>query len=59
MKFIFYECSSLTSINLSSFKNEKVTNMSGMFGNCKSLISLDLHSFNTQKVNDMERTFET
>ncbi len=31
MSFMFYGCSSLTSLNLSSFNTSKVTNMEGMF----------------------------
>ena len=34
---MFCGCSSLNSINLSSFNTSNVTNMSGMFFNCSSL----------------------
>ncbi len=37
MSFMFYECSSLTSLNLSNFNTNKVNNMSYMFYNCSSL----------------------
>ena len=35
--FMFYECSSLKSIDLSSFNTTNVTNMNSMFYNCSSL----------------------
>ena len=44
---MFKECSSLTSINLSSFDTSKVTTMGSMFESCSSLMSLDLSSFKT------------
>ena len=34
---MFYECSSLTNINLSNFNTQYVTDMSDMFWGCKSL----------------------
>ena len=58
MKRMFYECSSLTSINFSSsFNTEKVVNMQYMFFKCKELKSLDLKSFNTNNVTDMSYMF--
>ena len=39
MKYMFYNCSSLTSLNLSNF-NAKFTDVEGMFKNCSSLTSL-------------------
>ena len=47
---MFSWCSSLTSLDLSSFDTSKVTDMSGMFSGCSSLTSLDLSSFNTSNV---------
>lgn len=43
---MFYNCSSLTSLNLSSFDTSNVTSMYGMFYECYKLSSLDLSSFN-------------
>ena len=34
---MFYDCSSLTNINLSNFNTQNVTNMSHMFSGCSSL----------------------
>ena len=47
MSYIFYGCSSLTSLNLSN----NVNNMSYIFYGCSSLISLDLSNFNINNVN--------
>ena len=55
--FIFYDCSSLTSLNLSNFNTSNVSNMSYMFYNCRSLISLNLSNFNTNNVKDMSYMF--
>ena len=55
--FMFYNCESLESIDLSSFNTNNVTNMSYMFYNCESLESLDLSSFNTNNVTNMSHMF--
>ena len=48
--YMFYDCESLISLDLSNFNTKNVTNMNFMFSNCSLLISLDLSNFNTQKV---------
>lgn len=53
MKSMFYDCTRLTSLDLSNFNTEQVTDMSLMFNNCKGLTSLDLSTFRTEKVTDM------
>ena len=55
--FMFYGCSNLTNIDLSTFNTENVTNMMGMFAECSNLINLDLSSFNTKNVTDMYYMF--
>ena len=55
--YMFDGCSSLTSLDLSSFNTQNVTNMEYMFYDCNSLISLDLSNFNTQNVDDMRGMF--
>ena len=55
--YMFYGCSSLQSINLSSFNTTNVNNMSGMFCYCSSLQSIDLSLFNTTNVNNMSGMF--
>ena len=61
---MFKNCSSLTSLDLSTFNTSKVGTdqddealMSAMFYGCSSLTSLDLSSFNTENVNNMRAMF--
>ncbi|MBR7012791.1 MAG: BspA family leucine-rich repeat surface protein [Muribaculaceae bacterium] len=44
---MFYGCSGLRSLDLSSFNTAQVINMNYMFYHCSNLTSLDLSSFNT------------
>ena len=37
MKWMFYNCNLLTSLDLSNFDTSKVTDMSNMFSGCRSL----------------------
>ena len=55
--FMFYECSSLTYINLSNFNTNNITNMSNMFSGCASLTDINLSNFNTSNVTNMEGMF--
>ena len=55
--FMFFDCVSLSSIDLSNFNTQNVTNMESMFYNCNSLSSLDLSNFNTQNVTNMVYMF--
>ncbi len=57
MSYMFYKCSSLTSLNLSNFNTDNVKNMSYMFSHCSSLSSLNLTNFNTDYVNNMSYMF--
>ncbi|MBR6034301.1 MAG: BspA family leucine-rich repeat surface protein [Clostridia bacterium] len=57
MSGMFYDCSSLTSLDLSNFNTSNVTDMSNMFCNCISLESLDLSSFDTSNVTNMSFMF--
>ena len=57
MSYIFYDSSSLTSLNLSNFNNNNVKDMSRMFSDCSSLISLNLSNFNTFNVKYMGNMF--
>ena len=54
---MFENCSSLTSLDLSNFNTEKVTDMRWMFGGCTSLASIGLYSFNTKNVKNMNSMF--
>ena len=55
MSNIFYGCSSLTNIDLSSFNASSVTNMSNMFKNCSSLTSVDMSMLDLSKVTTMNK----
>ena len=54
---MFYNCSSLTNLDLSNFNTQNVKNMNTMFYNCSSLTNLDLSNFNTQNVKNMSYMF--
>jgi len=54
---MFWRCSSLKSIDLSSFNTSKVSDMKLMFFECSSLKSIDLSSFNTSNVTNMSYMF--
>ena len=51
---MLYNYSSLT---LSNFNTNNVTNLASIFYNCSSLISFHLSNFNTNNVTDMEGMF--
>ena len=54
---MFFGCSRLINLNLSTFNTSNVTNMSDMFDGCKALTSLDLKNFNTSNVMRMSEMF--
>ena len=58
MRFMFYGCSSLTTLDLSSFDTSQVMDMRFMFKGCSSLTTLDLSSFDTSQVTDMRVMFK-
>ena len=53
MTGMFWNCSSLVSLDLSSFNTEKVHSMGWMFSGCSSLSKLDVSSFDTKNVTVM------
>ncbi len=57
MSCMFFNCTSLTSLDLSRFNTSKVTSMNNMFYNCVVLANLDVSSFNTANVTDMSSMF--
>ena len=57
MNGMFYNCVSLTGLNLSSFSTGMVTSMSSMFVDCSSLTSLHISNFKTSNVNSMRAMF--
>lgn len=54
---MFHGCSSLTSLDLSTFNTSNVISMANMFNQCMELNSLNLSGFNTSNVNDMSHMF--
>ncbi len=57
MMLMFYNCSSLQTLDLSGFDTSQVTHFDSMFGGCKSLTSLNLSKFNTAKATSMYSMF--
>lgn len=57
MSGMFWNCSSLVSLDLRSFNTEKVHSMGWMFSGCKSLTKLDVSSFETKNVTFMGDMF--
>ena len=58
MYAMFNECSNLTSLDVSNFNTQNVTNMGFMFSECSNLTSLDVSNFNTQNVTDIYCMFQ-
>ena len=56
MSYMFHHVD-LSTLDLSNFNTENVTNMSGMFCKCDQLTGLDLSGFDTSKVTDMSSMF--
>lgn len=50
---MFYNCKSLTSLDLKTFDTHNVLSMSYMFSGCNNLTYLNVSSFDTSNVNDM------
>ena len=57
MENMFYQCSSLTHLDVSGFITEKVKTMKAMFGRCGNLTGLDLNNFDTGNVTNMSSMF--
>lgn len=57
MNCMFYQCQSLTSLDVSNFDTSNVTNMSQMFCDCNLLTSLDVSNFDTSNVTDIGAMF--
>ena len=53
MNDMFYNCGSLSSLDLSHFNTSNVTNMRSMVSNCSNLTSIDLNGWDTSNVTDM------
>ena len=57
MNLMFSECSSLETLDLSSFNTENVGEMTSMFADCKKLKTIDVSSFDISKVRRMDYMF--
>lgn len=57
MERMFYSCTSLTNLDLSSLETSNVTEMNCMFERCYNLQKLDLSTFDTSKVTNMAAMF--
>ena len=57
MYYMFYNCQSLTSLDVSNWDTSNVTDMTSMFYECNSLTSLDLSNFDTSNVTSMNGMF--
>ena len=55
---MFTGCSSLTNLDLSSFKTPKLTNVGYFLYNCSKLSTLDISNFDTTNVTDIHRMFQ-
>ena len=55
--FMFYNCSKMIKIDLSSFDTINVVDMRSMFGYCTELENIDLSLFNTENVKNMSCMF--
>ena len=53
MNGVFWDCNSLTSIDLSNFNTSNVTDINNMFAECSSLTALDLSNLDTSNVTSM------
>lgn len=57
MASMFWECGSLSAVDVSGFDTHNVTNMSNMFSQCYELTSLDVSGWDTSNVTDMSWIF--
>ena len=57
MRYMFSDCSALTTLDVSNFDTKNVTKMNGMFYGCSALTTLDVSNFDTQNVTDMDGMF--
>ena len=58
MEYLFYNCYSLTSINLTNLDTSKVVAVQFMFANCYSLKSINLSSFKTPELVFINQLFD-
>ena len=59
MKWMFYGCSDLKTLDVTFFDTSRVTMMQAMFRECADLTELDLSSFDTSRVMNMAQMFSS
>ena len=57
MHYMFYQCSSLTALDVSHFDTSKVIYMWAIFDGCSKLATLDVSNFDTSKLTYMNSMF--
>lgn len=57
MAYMFFDCSSLTTLDVSGFDTSNVTSMASMFKGCSNLTTLDVSGLDTSNVTDMAFMF--
>lgn len=57
MSFMFANCSSLTSLDLSAWDVSNAEQMTGMFAQCEDLVTLDITGWNPIYVSEMDHMF--
>lgn len=57
MSYMFSDCDSLTSLDVSKWDVSSVTNMANMFYDCSGLTTVDVSNWNVSKVTSMENMF--
>ena len=58
MSYMFFYCSSLTTLDVSGWDTGNVTDMGAMFYGCSSLTTLDVSGWDTSNVTDMNSMFD-
>ena len=58
MQEMFYGCTNLTSLDLSSFNTSNVTSMKEMFNNCNKLVTLNISNFDIDDATNMAWMFK-
>ena len=58
MRYMFYDCTKLKNLDLSTFNTINATDMGFMFAGCPDVASFDLSEFDTTNVTDMNDMFE-
>ena len=58
MMYMFHNCTTISSIDLSSFTTDNVQSLHNMFRGCAGLTTIDLSTFNTSNVTDTGSMFK-